>query len=86
MKSMLILALLLLAGCSSFVPMEELEAQAMITGDWSEVEKRERILAKRKMRNGPACPSGTTGYCEAAFGQERCYCVETELLSAYYSR
>jgi hypothetical protein len=75
-----------MAGCSGMVSMEELEAQAMITGDWSEVEKRERVLAKRSMRDGPSCPPGTTGYCEAAFGQEECYCVESKVLSAYYSR
>ena len=39
-----------LGGCGSYSTLEELEQEAMLTGDWSRVEQRERILAKRAMR------------------------------------
>ncbi len=86
MKSILILALFFLAGCSSFVPLEELEAQAVLTGDWTEVERRERIIARRNMRTSLACPPGTTGFCETGFGRSECRCVDSAALSAYFSR
>lgn len=86
MKSILILALFFLAGCSSFVPLEELEAQAVLTGDWTEVERRERIIARRNMRTSIACPPGTTGFCQSDFGQQKCGCVESEVISAFFSR
>ena len=86
MKTILFLALFVLAGCSSIATMEELEAEALATGDWSAVEKRERGIERRNSRAGLSCPSGTTGYCESAFGHEECMCVESAVLSAFYSR
>ena len=86
MRSTLILAMLVLAGCSGYVSLEQLEKEAMITGDWSAVEKRERIIARRNMRAGIACPPGTIGYCESSIGSEDCRCVDTEILSAFYGR
>ena len=86
MKSILVLALFFLAGCSSFVSLEELESRALATGDWSEVEKRERLITRRKMRSALACPAGTTGYCESSFGREECSCIQTDALSAYLGR
>ncbi len=53
--------LLLLGGCASFASLEELEAQAMLTGDWSAVERRERIIARREAQDAVQCPSGAVG-------------------------
>jgi len=80
MKGITILALLLLSGCGSFTTLEQLEATAMLTGDWSEVEKRERIIQKRNMRAGPQCPPGTTAYCQSRLSSVRCSCVRSELI------
>ena len=41
-----ILALCLLVGCSTRPTIEELEAEALDTGDWSAVEKRQRMDEK----------------------------------------
>ena len=78
MKAMgLALLFLLLGGCGSYQTLEELERQAFVTGDWSEVNKRERIIAKRRNRMGLACGSGTTQYCESWGASERCTCVSS---------
>ena len=72
------IALGILAGCAVGPSLEELEAQALVTGDWSLVEKREAQLARR---NRPAinCPSGTMSYCESYARQSRCGCISDEL-------
>ncbi len=53
MKCMGVLLLSFLIGCAPVATLEELEAQAYVSGDWSEVEKRERIIARREARKGP---------------------------------
>ena len=58
--------------------LEQLEEEAMVTGDWSQVEKRERIIARRAARKGPKCPSGTVSVCNADYGRNRCSCVNQE--------
>ncbi len=76
----LAILLLLLGGCGSYQTLEELEQQAFATGDWSEVEKRERILAKRRVRTGSLCGSGATQYCESWGSTQRCTCMSGETL------
>lgn len=78
MKVLIVLGLLALVGCGSTATLEELEEQAMITGDWSAVEKRERINARRAARKGPKCPSGTIGVCHSNIGNDRCSCVQQD--------
>lgn len=76
----LVLTVFLVVGCGSLTPLHELEEQALLTGDWSEVERRERIQARRKARQGVACPAGHTAICEVAMGEQRCTCVEADTL------
>lgn len=79
MKSIgVVLALCLLGGCSTYYSLEELEQQAMLTGDWSQVEERESILAKRAQRLGTSCPTGSVRYCENRGDGNRCACVVSE--------
>lgn len=78
----LVLAFSLIAGCSGMTPMAELEQQALLTGDWSAVEQRERILQRRKARMGSQCPSGRVAVCESFAGKNRCGCVESDNLHA----
>ncbi len=74
------LAVLLLSGCGSLQSMEELERQAMLTGDWSAVEQRERILARREEQRGLQCPSGHVSYCERTVGRADCRCISNEAM------
>ncbi|MDX1515519.1 MAG: hypothetical protein R3288_01695 [Woeseiaceae bacterium] len=85
MRVLLLIAALWLAGCSSAPTLEELKEQAMISGDWSAVEARERILARRAARRGPKCPSGQVAYCEVNFGRDRCQCVSQEAMRNAFS-
>ena len=76
MKCTVVLILALLAGCGSYVPLEQLEAEALVTGDWSLVEKRETAIARRDVRDSVNCPPGYIDQC-AVFGSDRrCNCVE----------
>ena len=79
-KGILLFALILLAGCGSFTSLEQLESEALLTGDWSAVDKRERIIARRKLDAGPTCPSGTIAYCQSFASDSRCTCVEADVI------
>lgn len=70
-----ILGFLLLGGCGTYHTLEDLEDQAMVTGDWSEVERRERKIAMRTGRSGVSCPAGRTNVCQRWGATERCACV-----------
>ena len=85
-KGIMILALLFAAGCSAYVPLEQLEAEALVTGDWSKVEERQRMLTRRNLRSSIACPTGSVGYCQTGFGEQRCSCVDYEIISSYLQR
>jgi len=76
--AVLVISALLVAGCGSMPSMEVLEQQAFLTGDWSAVEKRERMIERRKMRNGNICPAGHVAVCESFGGTDRCSCVERD--------
>lgn len=78
----LVLTAFFVVGCGSYTPMEELEQQALLTGDWSAVEKRERRDARRKMRSGNFCPAGLVAVCESYVSMDRCSCVEADNVRA----
>ena len=80
MKTLALIAVCLLAGCSSYTTLEDLERQAMKTGDWTAVEKRERIIARRNARSGPQCGAGYVGYCESYGGSDRCACLSSDAM------
>ncbi len=81
MKCMGLLLLCFLLGCAPVSTLEELEAQAYVSGDWSEVDKRERMIARRQARQGPSCPSGYIAYCEKYAGAARCTCVSRDAMT-----
>lgn len=78
MRVLLILGVALLSGCGTLATLEELEYQAALTGDWSAVEQRERIIARRLARQGPSCSGGAVAVCENRTGENRCTCVSQE--------
>jgi len=78
MKVLVLLGVLILTGCASVQSLEQLEKQAFLTGDWSAVEQRHRIIAKREAQRGVQCPAGFIGYCENRMGQKRCGCVKRD--------
>ena len=86
MKGIVLIGLLLLAGCSSMVSLEQLEAEALVSGDWSKVEQRQRIIERRNLRSSLACPPGKIGYCEVVARNERCKCVDNEVIRSLLGR
>lgn len=82
MKILMLLGAFFLTGCGSMSSLEYLEEQALLTGNWSAVEKRERLIAKRDARRPIQCPSGFVSYCEQQFRQKRCGCVDRAKLFA----
>ncbi len=76
MKVLGVIAVLFcVTGCASVKSMEQLEYEASISGDWSEVEKRERIIARREEREGLSCPNGYISFCDSKAGAQNCGCV-----------
>ena len=55
-KGIIMLALILLTGCAGYTPLKQLEAQALLSGDWSFVEKRERMETRRNLQSNMQCP------------------------------
>ena len=80
MRGITLLIVCFLVGCVPAPTLEELETQASRSGDWSEVEKRERILAKREARRGLNCQAGYVSYCESYGGMDQCTCVKHDVL------
>ena len=86
MKGIVISGLLVfLGGCASFASLEELEAQAMLTGDWSAVERRERIIARREAQEAVQCPQGAVAVCTDGIGRSRCSCVRASAIHSLIS-
>ena len=87
MKTMItVTVLLLLTGCGAMKSMEQLEAEALLSGDWSAVEERERQIARRNLNGSVHCPPGKIGYCEADFGTTECACVDQDRINAFLMR
>lgn len=64
------------AGCASRQSMDELELEAMRTGDWSAVEQRQRMDRKMGL-NDPdnACDNDSVLLCSKKGARESCECV-----------
>lgn len=63
-----------LTGCGPYQTLDELRDEAMVSGDWSKVEQRERALERRVERQGPDCPQGHVAYRDGE--HSKWYCVE----------
>lgn len=85
MRAIALAAVILLSGCAAYIPTAQLERQAMLTGDWSAVERRERQTARRAARNGPDCGRGFVSYCVDTGGRERCTCMTGQNLRDLFS-
>ena len=78
MKILCLFALFALAGCVARPTLQELEYAALRSGDWSQVEKRERALERRQFRNGPQCPDDRIAICDVQFGDVACSCADRD--------
>lgn len=71
----LVAILVIPGGCVAAPSMEHLEDQAVLTGDWSHVERRERIIERRKTREPLSCGNGYVSVCKKRIGQLNCTCM-----------
>ena len=55
--------LTVLAGCVMRPSLEELEDDAITTGEWSAVERREELEKERLEASGPGCLGELNKYC-----------------------
>lgn len=76
-----LILILMLGGCAALPTLEELEDQALLTGDWSQVEKRERTVVRRQAGEPLDCASGYVSYCETRIVNTRCSCVSRAAMS-----
>ena len=57
----------LILGSACAVPMQQLVDEALVTGDWLEVEKREAAALRRQVREQSMhCGRNEVGYCKAS--------------------
>ncbi len=75
-----------LVACAPTRTLEELEAEALTTGDWSAVEKREALIAKREARRPIQCGSGQISYCHKNVGRVDCQCVSKSAMTNVFVR
>ncbi len=83
MKFTVLLGFLFLTACASVPTLDELEQRAMLTGDWTEVEKREKIIARRTAARGPICPAGSVPLCVNGVGKNKCTCVDRDTVADF---
>jgi len=74
MRLVSILILLLVVGCATPPTLEELEAEAVASGDWKAVEDRERIIRKIGSPLHQQCPEGLALFCLKNGMHEVCSC------------
>lgn len=75
-----------MVACAPMPTLEELEAEALRTGDWSAVEEREKLIAKREARRPMQCGSGQISYCHKNVGRLDCQCVSKSAMSNVFAR
>jgi len=76
MKIFGVVVLCLLLGCATRTPMAELEEEALMTGDWSAVEKHKKMDRKQnRVLSELECPNGRALFCHAQGEKEICDCV-----------
>ena len=61
-------------GCGSRPTLEQLEGEAITTGDWTAVERREELIKERRELTAPGCSVGLTKTCVEEPSGIECYC------------
>ena len=75
MRALILLTVLLSAGCTSSPTLEELEDEALRTGNWEAVEEREALIERRDGKPEEDCPKGQTQICVDNGSSTDCSCA-----------
>ena len=78
MKTITLTPLIALAGCTGQTTLEELEQEALDTGNWTEVEQREVALMRKGKSPGRRCPDGFVNVCLESGMDIDCECVPSQ--------
>ena len=76
MRTIALVAILVCTGCGSTKSLEDLESEAMISGDWTSVERRERQLRQQKRTAEFDCAADMTLVCVDNGSHEECTCMK----------
>ena len=80
----LLVVLLLLGACAARPSLQELEEEALATGDWSRMERRIEMDRKMGMIDGvEKCDNGYVLHCQAKGEREVCGCISPLDREAY---
>lgn len=80
----LLVVLMVLAGCAARPSLQELEEEALATGDWSRMERRIEMDRKMGMIDGvEKCDNGYVLHCQAKGEREVCGCISPLDREAY---
>jgi hypothetical protein len=72
-------------GCAGSIPLAELEAEALHSGDWSAVDRRERLRARHERHDIPRCPRGAAAVCDGGVEAGDCRCVSRAALQSIFT-
>jgi hypothetical protein len=75
MRYTILLITIVLAGCAARPSFEELEQEALSSGDWSAVESREGMLERRRVANTSSCSGRETQVCIEQGADDDCFCL-----------
>ncbi len=82
-----LMACLLLSSACARLPMEQLVDEALMTGDWSKVEKREGSMLRREARKQSLnCGPNLVGICRGSgrLARQACECVKKDSAKIRY--
>lgn len=75
MRLVFLVIVFFLAACTAQPSFEELEAEAIASGDWTAVDSREEADERRREKAGPICEGEQTRICVETGPVEECSCV-----------
>lgn len=75
MKFVILFSLVVVASCALSPTLEQLEDEAITTGDWTAVERREEVVKERLETSAPGCPVGLIKKCVEEPSGIQCYCI-----------
>jgi len=75
MKFVFLITVAIVLGCASKPTLEELEDEAIRTGDWADVERREEAIKRSLESRAPGCPPKLNKYCVEEQSGIECYCL-----------
>lgn len=74
MKKLSLFIFIALSSCQAQPPVETLEAEALKTGDWSEVDRRAEMKERMEVAPDLKCPEHLMRICVKDGEHEECSC------------